>query len=124
MLNCPYCERKSRSNSGLSMHWRGYHPETWKGNVEDSYPPDFDKGTPEPLRTSKRGKAQLTEEQRVIRRKQQKNWYDRHKRKKSVKSALTVDTTSDAAKAILLAAQVIQAVSAQFRITNETGRNT
>lgn len=87
MLNCPYCEYTARRNSGMSMHVSRIHPDKWKGKLKDSYPEGFDPGTQEPQRKHA-GKTKLTEEQKIIRRKQQKNWYDKHKRKKSVKPAL------------------------------------
>lgn len=57
MLNCAFCEEKTKGNSGLSAHLRSAHPIEWKGSVEQTFEgmPEFDTGISEDTR-GKRGK--------------------------------------------------------------------
>jgi hypothetical protein len=48
MINCEYCEVRSRSESGMSQHLRYVHQDKWKGSVKASFSEDFNMGTREP----------------------------------------------------------------------------
>jgi hypothetical protein len=48
MINCEYCETKSRSQSGMAMHLRANHKDQWKGSVKASFSEGFDIGQREP----------------------------------------------------------------------------
>jgi hypothetical protein len=72
----------------MAMHWSRHHSDKWVNTLKESQEaaklvhPEYDPGTQEPQRR-KKGRSVLTEEQKVIRRKQQKDWYDKHKRKRA-----------------------------------------
>lgn len=132
MLNCAYCAEHARTSSGMAMHWSRNHPDKWVNTLKESQEaaklvvPGFDPGTPEPRRKAKSKRPVLTEEQKKIRRKQQKDWYDKHKRKRSVAAPPVglikfCPNCGYNLELIMVAIGMAQRVSST--IAHETGRN-
>jgi hypothetical protein len=80
MLTCEYCSAQARRNAGMAAHVSKRHPDKWVGSLKNSFTLGYNPGEQEPQR--RKGKSRLTEEQKVIRRKQQKDWYDKNRRKR------------------------------------------
>lgn len=58
MINCEYCENKSRSESGMAMHVRKAHPDKWNKTLKESFSEGFNLGTREPGSYYRGGKYQ------------------------------------------------------------------
>jgi hypothetical protein len=48
MINCEFCEVKSRSQSGMAMHVRAQHKDKWNKSLTGTFSAGFDMGTREP----------------------------------------------------------------------------